>query len=59
MSSSEIVNEGTDARLEGLTGESLAESLYKVVIRGKEINSGQSGALPSAMLESHSHCLQA
>lgn len=58
MSSSEIVNESTDARLEGITGESLAESLYKVVIRGKEVNSGQSSALPSAMLESHSHCLQ-
>ena len=33
MSSSEIVNEGTDARLEGLTAESLAESLQSCAQR--------------------------
>lgn len=58
MPSSETVNESTDAHLEGITEESLAESLYEVVIRVKEINSGQCSALSSVMMESHSHCLQ-
>lgn len=56
--SPEIVNESTDAHLEGIMEESLAESLYKVVIRVKEVNSGQRSALSSVMMESHSHCLQ-